>query len=275
MSVSKLDNLYPAFIESQDNLDNKDIGAMVMTCANIPLNKHISALKLQSRLDRIQGLPLTESQIEYLKLIGFNDAFIDLMSNWPIMPSVSTSDEVSVRIEGTYSEAILWQAPVNMIVREMYFANIMAVNEIDVNVLMLEATRRFQSKGDMLRNCGLRFIEGGSDYRYRFDWYSLLFGMIMGDFSDVFLGTTNVGMAMSHGMTPYRSDYPSISSPTTKQLEFALEKDQNVLVRDASAFQMAHLYSHFGDSISLEWGSDLVADMGLLGSNLDIKWMNI
>lgn len=267
-SLTRLDNDYEAFLEASKawGLENSGPGVLEITSPSAGLMRYVDPLKLQGFLDRIAEMRLDPGYREYLESLGFDPRFVKALADaTPPTPRVLSKDgNIKVTVTGERWQLPLWEVPVSVSIRDLYYANVAKQQNLNFDVLFNEGLRRFHVKSDMLRNSGLRFVEAGSRYRVAYDWYSFLIASIIGDMGDLLVGTTNLGIAMAFGLRAAHSvEARRVQSPSVKDLESILDEEgRPVVVTGTNAFQMAHLYGHFGDSISFEWDQDLTADMG-------------
>ena len=278
MSVNRLDNELSAFLRAQEVLGDDTHHQLEVSCAT-PLMKYVDPAKLQGRLGRVGEMKFLPAQVEYLGTTGrFTAEFLAWLETnpWPNTRVLSKGKDLMVSVEGSPSELALVEVPISVQLHDLYYVGIFNENDLNANMIVGEGIRRLQTKLDLLRNCGVRFYEAGTRSRYGFDWHSLLLQVILGDASELLLGTTNVGIAMSYGLRPFTAaDVGAILGPTSvREMESMLEGNPGatLVVSGVNAFEIAHLHSHFGDRLVFEWGADLTSDMGPAGRSLPLSF---
>lgn len=277
MSVTRFDNEYPKFLEAQDQFyKNPEAQGVLTITSPTQLMEYVDPMKLQGRLDRIAELRFEKSQHQYLEVLGgFDKDFLDHLEKGvpPTTRVLAKGKNMKVTVTGSLADLALWEVPVELHIRDLYYNGVASSQDLEIDALVQEGVRRFQVKGDMIRNSGVRFVEAGTRYRYTFEWYSLLVQVIVGDMGDLLLGTTNLAMAMAFGLTPVANqDARRVHAPSLKELEAVVDEEgKPVVVTGANAFQMAHLYSHLGDLVTFEWDRDLTGDMGPSGRFLPLE----
>lgn len=274
--MDRLDNEYQAFKASKEFwMEDPKTKARLEVTSSIPLRKHIDPVKLQSRLDRFNEARFEDFQKDYVgTLLGTEYAnYLDNL-NLAKVKVLAKKDDIKVVVEGPACELPLWEVPISIQIHDLYNGSVLQeFNEgvFDFDNLVLEGTRRFQVKADLIRNSGARFVEAGTRWRYNYDWHSFLMGLFLGDLSNLVVGTTNLSFALTFGLTPIvNDDVKSIESPSLIEIEKLLPGP--IVVKRVTAFEMAHLNSHFGDELIFEWDSDLASDIGPLGNILSLDY---
>jgi hypothetical protein len=278
MSFTRIDNDYLCFLEAQEQFrsDPKARGTLEITSSAGRLLEYIEPMKLQGFLDRIAEFRFEKSMRQFLEQLGDLDSeFLDHLtagedSNIRVL---SKGADLKVSIEGLIADLLMWIVPAETQMRELYNATVADVQGLDLDNLVREGVRRFQVKGDWLRNAEARYVDAGTRFRYSYEWHSLLLQMAIGDQHDLLLGTTNVGMAMAFGLplVANREDR-RVHSPSVRELESILEEEgKPVVVTGVNGFQIAHLYGHVGDSVTFEWDRDFTGDMGPSGRFLPLE----
>lgn len=275
-TIDRLDNEYPAFLRAQEAFGNPEQVKMEVT-SSLLLRRYINPQRLQGALDEVQDATLSTAQREYLMLTGeFSESFLDyLETGLPSVKVMANLNEIKVVVEGTRSDVIQWEALIGVALHNQYYKGVIVLDRLNPDALIGESVRRLRAKGDMLRASGARFVEAGTRYRCDAEWYSWLVEMLIGDLGDSLLGTTNLFMAMSTGLTPWAhlDQKTLVERPSVEALGNLVDDAATVVVTGANAFQIAHLASHFeGTNLVFEWGEDLVSDTGAARTHLDLSW---
>jgi hypothetical protein len=248
--------------------DPEAVGVLEVSCG-IPLGDKLNPAKLQNRLDRTSEFEWQEGQLDFLKTLkGLDPDFVDYLKDQQLPnPKVMVQkNDIMVRVEGKMADLPFWEVPISNQMHDLYFNGVIAENNLDGEVLVLEGVRRFQHKADLLRGSTFTFTEDGTRWRYAWDWYELLMTIIMGDTPNIITGTTNPWMGMAHAVEVVAHvdpDFIRMHSPSVADLEdlVAIEV-KPIVVSGANAYEMAHLHSHYGTFLNFEWGADLTSDMG-------------
>lgn len=277
MSTNRLDNEYQAFLRSQElwKKDPDATGRLEVKCG-IPLKDKLDPVKLQGRLDRTADHKWEPGLLDYLATLDkIEPEYVKYLEDQqtPLPVVRARANDIMVRVDGKKCDLPLWEVPISNQTHDLYFNQIVAENNLDPEVLVLEGVRRFQHKADMLRGSNFVFVEDGTRWRYAWDWYDLLITIILGDIPNIIVGTTNPWMGLAHA-TPVVNypvpKYHRLKNPSVDQIEKSSGHGQ-IVVSGANAYQMAHLNSHF-EGLIFEWGADLTSDMGPGGTSLPLSF---
>jgi len=153
--------------------------------------------KMQFRdeeLDYLRRLRFMKSDfVDFLGLFHFNEKYIDVRRSGGL-PGL----EISIR--GPWLHTIMYEIPVLAIVSEVYFRRTQPQPDL------AEGRRRLKAKIDLVRALDPGFTFRISDYgtRRRFSrgWHDEVIGTFKREIADRFAGTSNVWLAMKHGVTP-------------------------------------------------------------------------
>jgi len=275
--INRLDNEYPAYIAAQESfLTDPGANGVLEVTSPIHLLEFVDPKRLQGRFDRIAEMRYDTVFVQYLESLGMDSGFVKhlVAGDQSIMKVFAKGADVKIRVEGLKTDLLLWEVPISIQIRELYYNAVAEAENLDVNALVIEGARRFQVKGDMLRNSRVKFVEAGTRYRYSSEWHSLLLQIVTGDMGDLLLGTTNLAMALAFALTPIANeDAFKVASPTVQELEALVNSESRpIVVTGTNAFQMAHLYGHLGNQVSFEWDQDLTGDMGPAGAYLPLDF---
>lgn len=286
MTANPLDQEFNAFCVAQSRLEQGD-GSLLVHSTN-PLRRYIDPARLQARLDRFQQLPFPAASVQYLRgTKAFTEELLAALTiPLPPVKVLSKDENIRVRVSGPLFQLVLWEHHISGQYHELFAKGIIQEHDLLEDALINEAIRRLQTKGDLIRSCGVRFVESGSSFRPHFGWYSAILPTLLGDMPDQLLGTTNVLAAMSYGLSPLTltpefsggpmgihtdgiMDYPT----SVQKVAEVLDATPGILaITGARAYEMAHLDSHFGDRLVFGWGADLTADMGPVGTRLPLSF---
>lgn len=158
--------------------------------------------KLRFREDELaylRGLRFMKSDfVDFLGLFQFNEKYIEVKSSAASGSAGSCGLEISIR--GPWLHTILYEIPVLAIVSEVYFRRTQPNPDLD------EGRRRLKAKIGQVRALEPGFVFRISDYgtRRRFSraWHEEVIETFKRDIPERFAGTSNVWLAMKHGVTP-------------------------------------------------------------------------
>lgn len=168
---------------------------------------------LQREIDSFAGLCLKFAERDFIaKLPFFKRSYISYLSNYRFKPdqvkaTLSEDDDLNIQIEGPWHETILWEVPLMALISELYFQD----SKDDVWGAQLEAS----NKKDRLITGGCKFADFGTRRRRSQQVHE---DVIKGlnkpffapclpneynpDLKGAFVGTSNVKLAMDHGLKP-------------------------------------------------------------------------
>src|SRR5690606_20305907 len=165
-------------------------------------------------LDEIRGeihalckLQFTEAELKYLRGLRFMKSdFVDFLGLFH-MPekciTVSPGDtpgEIDITVKGPWLHTILFEIPVLAIVNEVYFRNVCKEPAWE------EGRKRLQSKMQLVTDdpalADFRVAEYGTRRRFSKKWHEEVVRTMKAQMAPNFAGTSNVRLAMKHGVTP-------------------------------------------------------------------------
>ena len=148
----------------------------------------------EDELAYLRGLRFMKSDfVDFLGLFQFNEKYIQVKR-------VADQPGIEISIRGPWLHTILYEIPVLAIVSEVYFRRTQPRPEL------AEGRRRLEAKIGLVRELGPEQIFKVSDFgtRRRFSraWHEEIIGALKRDMPERFAGTSNVWLAMKHGVTP-------------------------------------------------------------------------
>jgi nicotinate phosphoribosyltransferase len=148
----------------------------------------------EEELAYLRGLRFMKSDfVDFLGLFQFNEKYIEVRR-------VADKPGIEISIRGPWLHTIMYEIPVLAIVSEVYFRRTQPRPDLD------EGRRRLQAKIDQVRVLEPGFTFRVSDYgtRRRFSraWHDEVIGTFKREIPDRFAGTSNVWLAVKHGVTP-------------------------------------------------------------------------
>jgi nicotinate phosphoribosyltransferase len=131
--------------------------------------------------------------VDFLGLFQFNEKYIRVRR-------IDEAPGLEISIHGPWLHTILYEIPVLAIVSEVYFRRTQPRPDL------AEGRRRLEAKIDQVRALEPGFTFRVSDYgtRRRFSraWHDEVIGSFKREIPERFAGTSNVWLAMKHGVTP-------------------------------------------------------------------------
>ena len=130
--------------------------------------------------------------VDFLALFHFNEKYIT------IEPTRDNSLDITIR--GPWLHTILYEIPVLAIVSEVYS------RRTQPNPALDEGRRRLLHKIDLVRTVesvdDLKISDFGTRRRFSLAWQDEIIGTLKREVPQYFAGTSNVLLAMKHGVTP-------------------------------------------------------------------------
>ena len=153
--------------------------------------------KLQFRDDELaylRGLRFMKSDfVDFLGLFHFNEKYIGVERS-------AEPPGLEISIRGPWLHTILYEIPVLAVVSEVYFRRTQPEPDL------AEGRRRLKAKIELVRRLESDLIfklsDFGSRRRFSCAWHEEIIGALKRDMAGRFAGTSNVWLAMKHGVTP-------------------------------------------------------------------------
>jgi nicotinate phosphoribosyltransferase len=148
----------------------------------------------EAELEYLRGMRFMKSDfVDFLALFHFNRKYIR------VAPGAAPG-ELDIVIRGPWLHTILYEIPVLAIVSEVYFRRTQPGAEL------AEGRRRLREKIGLLRGVEpelqVRISDFGTRRRFSFAWHEEVVRTLKQDVPAQFAGTSNVLLAMRHGVTP-------------------------------------------------------------------------
>jgi nicotinate phosphoribosyltransferase len=142
----------------------------------------------------LRGLRFMKSDfVDFLGLFQFNEKYISVRQ-------VAEEPGVEITIRGPWLHTIMYEIPVLAVVSEVYFRRTQPRPDL------AQGRARLQAKIGQVRALDPGFVFRISDYgtRRRFSrtWHDEVIGTFKREIPERFAGTSNVWLAMQHGVTP-------------------------------------------------------------------------
>lgn len=228
---------------------------------SVRLADHINTYALNTQLDNAASLRFTDSDIAYLRSLGyFRGDFLDALKTWHPSPvHVGKNDgQITIWTEGVWWKSILWETMVMSIVSEMH--NTRAVERLGCYLPEAFASGmiRLQRKMEQLQQSkdAPAFMDFGTRRRFSGDWQLAALAILKNQLDEsVFLGTSNVFMAKHLGLQPlgtYAHELDMVYAATfDAQTEEEYAMAHRYMMRD-----WERLYPTLRTALTDTWGTD-------------------
>src|SRR5512134_668786 len=142
----------------------------------------------------LRGLRFMKSDfVDFLALFQFNEKYIRVARG-------AAPGELEITIHGPWLHTILYEIPVLAIVSEVYFRRTQPGADLG------EGRRRLAAKIEMLRQVEpaleFKISDFGTRRRFSLAWHEEIIATLKREVPEHFAGTSNVWLAMKHGVTP-------------------------------------------------------------------------
>ena len=163
--------------------------------------------EIRDEISHLCQLRFTEEELAYLRGLRFMKSdFIDFLELFHLPERCITvsegekGGEIAISVKGPWLHTILFEIPVLAIVNEVYFRNECRSANWE------EGRRRLQEKMSLVTAdpslADFRVPEYGTRRRFSLRWHDEVVRTMKAQMGEHFAGTSNVWMAMRHGVTP-------------------------------------------------------------------------
>ncbi|OWT53550.1 nicotinate phosphoribosyltransferase [Candidimonas nitroreducens] len=176
-------------------------------CRNPGINVGIYIDEIRAEIKALCKLRFTDAELAYLRGLRFiKSDFVDFLGLFHMpekcitVTHSSVPGEIDITVKGPWLHTILFEIPVLAIVNEVYFRN--ECREPDWQ----EGRKRLQSKMHLVTDdpamTAFRVAEYGTRRRFSKKWHEEVVTTMKAQMGPNFAGTSNVLLAMRHGVTP-------------------------------------------------------------------------
>ena len=158
---------------------------------------------LRREVDAMASLVLTDAEKRYLEVTCpyLDPTYLDFLAGFRFNPAEviieQSGSELSVAIEGLWYRTILWEVPLMALISELWY-RLRGVKRDDDETV--EA--RTRAKIEQYQRLGLKIAEFGTRRRFSFDVHDRVVGALRHHGGEAFSGSSNVLLAMRHGVKP-------------------------------------------------------------------------
>ena len=172
---------------------------------NVDLTPFVA--EIEEEIRALCRLQFTQRELEYLRgWRFFKSDFVDLLSLFHLDERFirvsripGPGQEIDIAIAGPWLHTILFEVPVLAIVSEVYFRNTVRAPDFP------EGRRRLAAKiasANAVDEAGFRIADYGTRRRFSRQWHDEVVATLKRDLGGHFVGTSNVRLALDHGLTP-------------------------------------------------------------------------
>jgi len=177
-----------------------------------PLSSVIPEEELRRELDRIRTLRFTNSELHYLRGTNeycermFGEDYLEFLRNLELPPYDlwQNGDGYHLNFRGLWPTVMFWEVPALAVVNELYFRNqIKAKSRFERDTIYAKGIQKLLEKIRTIRNYpDISFSDFGTRRRFGFGWQDYVVGSLREELPRQFRGTSNVYLAMKHGLLP-------------------------------------------------------------------------
>ena len=160
---------------------------------------------LRGEVDRMATLRLSDEEKRYLQTTCpyLDPTYLDFLAGFRYDPSEVTIEqqgsELSVVMEGPWYRTILWEVPLMALISELWY-QLRGVSVSEDDEALIE--QRTREKIELYRQHGLKIAEFGTRRRFSFAVHDRVVKALRHYGGEAFSGTSNVLLAMRHGVKP-------------------------------------------------------------------------
>jgi nicotinate phosphoribosyltransferase len=161
------------------------------------------AAHLQEAVKHMAGLSLTKAEKQFLREMSpyLDPVYLDFLEGYRFDPDEVTisqqAEDLEVQIEGLWYRTILWEVPLMSMICEIYYEQLHLQRVEDKEVI-----ERTANKIAKYRDLGVTLAEFGTRRRHSYDVHHLVMQSLRGHGAGVFIGSSNVHMAMVYNTKP-------------------------------------------------------------------------
>lgn len=164
--------------------------------------------RLKTQVEFYTNLRFTKDEVAYLCTIDKRFSFLEEFVNKKLMDFhsnvkiYSVHDELFISVKGKWWMTILYEVPILAIVNELHSK--MSLSSEKYAEALSEGTARLTKKiRDLKNHKDLKIMEFGTRRRFSREWQEMVLIAFME--TPNLIGTSNVKLAMDHGLTPLGS----------------------------------------------------------------------
>ncbi|RMH87747.1 nicotinate phosphoribosyltransferase [Lysobacter pythonis] len=171
----------------------------------VDLARHLD--EISSQIDHLCTLRFSTDELDYLRGLRYvKPDFVDFLELFRLQrrhvrlePSRTVAGEIELTIDGPWLHTILFEVPILAIVSEVWMRHAGPAD-------FAEGERRLRDKLALLKRSGYddcTLTDFGTRRRYSRAWHERLAPLAADILGPRFVGTSNVMLALRHGLTPH------------------------------------------------------------------------
>ncbi len=179
----------------------------------VPLARFIKERDLRRELDHVRELRFSDSELHYLRGTNeysermFKEDYLDFLRQLKLPPYDlrQVDGQYELEFSGRWSEAIYWETLALAIINELYYRSQMKkLSCFQQDVAYAIGRLRLAKKIISLKeNPAITFTDFGTRRRFSREWQDYVVKSLIEEIRPgQFLGTSNVYLAMKHGVVP-------------------------------------------------------------------------
>ena len=180
--------------------------------SSVKISEFVSEEDLRHELDEARKLRFNNSELHYLRGTNeyggrmFEEDYLEFLRGFelPEYRLEVVDGELVIEVAGRWCETIYWETIILAIVNELYNDALMSrLSRFEREAVQAEGVLRLKRKIKKLRaKPKLRFSEFGTRRRFSGEHQDYVVGVLAEEIPEQLLGTSNVLLAMKHGLLP-------------------------------------------------------------------------
>lgn len=176
------------------------------------LANEIDIEELRAQLDHVANLKWTQQELNFLRAQEFygernlfRNGFLDYLEHsWKLSPyhlNATDDGQIELSFNGRWTEVSLWEIYALAIVNEMRSRHLMRnMSRMDLDLMYSRAKVKLHKKLARVAECGATISDFGTRRRHSHLWQEYAIMAAKDRLGDKLVGTSNVYMAMKHGL---------------------------------------------------------------------------
>lgn len=166
--------------------------------------------QIKAEIYHLENLTLSQSEVEFLKKLTFlKPDYVEFLSNMRLNPRkyvhiwLNNDNELQIRLKGGWLHTILFEVPILAIISETICRAQKNKQGLNSNDIVESALRKLQEKAALVNKTnGFKFADFGTRRRFSLELHNIIVENCKKWFGNAFVGTSNVRLAMLHGLKP-------------------------------------------------------------------------
>ncbi|MDP3965216.1 MAG: nicotinate phosphoribosyltransferase, partial [bacterium] len=177
-----------------------------------PLAELIREEDLRRELDSARRIRCTNSELHYIRGTNeygdrmFREDFLEFLRDMELPPYklARVGNDYSLEFVGPWAKVMHWEIPALAIVSELYYrAQLEKMSRFERDAVYATGIARLMDKIKTLRQYpDITASDFGTRRRFSYPWHDYEIGVLAKELPKQFRGTSNVFLAMKHGLLP-------------------------------------------------------------------------